>query len=76
VALARVNPTAVTLERRFGQETAVEAIAAVRVGELIDVSKVIGIGVLTQPGPEGQIAPDVGLNFARAYWRGKTFTPS
>ena len=51
VALARVNRTAVSLERRFGQETALQAVAAVRVGELIDVSKVIGVGVLTQPPP-------------------------
>jgi hypothetical protein len=69
-------PSITAAKGRFGQETALEAVAAVRVGELIDVSKVIGIGVLRQPGPQGQFAPNLGQNFARAFWRGKTFTPS
>jgi hypothetical protein len=51
VALARVNRTAVNLEQRFGAESAIQAVAAVRVGELIDVSKVIGIGLLDQTPP-------------------------
>ena len=41
----------INLERRFGLDTAVQAVAAVRVGQLIDVSKVIGVGVLGRTPP-------------------------
>lgn len=58
LALARVTRTAVALERRFGQDSALQTVAAVRLGALLGVGKVIGTGVIDQvpppPAPPGE----------------------
>ncbi|MEA2843976.1 MAG: hypothetical protein QOJ69_1647, partial [Actinomycetota bacterium] len=51
LAFARVNRTAVNMERRFGLDSALQTVAAVRVGELIDLGSIVGIGALLATPP-------------------------